>query len=167
VRYLVQLGHRKIGLLTSPLTTRSGRLHCQAYRDALEEVKVHHDPSLIRLRHELPSNGYQATLELLRGSRRPTALIVAANQLTFGALLAIKESGLRVPKDISLVGSDEGFLSTVVDPPLTVIAQDMRQFGRYAVEFLLARMAGNQEPVRTATVRSEIVLRQSCTQCPA
>jgi LacI family transcriptional regulator, galactose operon repressor len=162
LHYLLQLGHRRIALLTCPLTTRAGRLHYKAYIETLAEAGIVHDQSLIRLRHQIPSNGYEATLELLRLPRRPTALIVAASQLTFGSLQAIKENRLCVPKDISLVGSDEGFLSAVVDPPLTVIAQNMQLFGSYAVDFLLARLSGNSEPARSATVRSEVVLRHSC-----
>jgi LacI family transcriptional regulator len=166
VQYLSKLGHRRIALLTLPLTTRPGRLRHRAYIEALSEGGFGQDPSLIRLRHQIPANGYQATIELLRLPRRPTALIVAANQLTFGALQAIKENNLRIPQDISFVGSDEGFVSAVVDPPLTVIAQDMQLFGKYAADFLLARLKGDSEPSRVATVRSEIVLRQSCDRPP-
>ena len=96
----------------------------------------------------------------------PTALIVAADQLTFGALRAIKEAGLRIPQDISLVGSDEGFISGIVDPPLTVIWRDMQRVGTQAAEMLLARLADESQPALTATVRSEVILRESCDQPP-
>jgi LacI family transcriptional regulator len=162
VHYLAKLGHRRIAALTLPLSTRAGRLRHQAYIDALKQLGLEYDPTLVRLRQQIPSNGYQATLELLRLVRRPTALIVAANQLTFGALQAIKENGLRIPGDISIIGSDEGITSAVVDPPLTVIAQDTELFGKYAAEFLLMRLEGNSEPARFATVPSQIILRQSC-----
>lgn len=97
----------------------------------------------------------------------PTALIVAADQLTFGALRAIREAGLRIPRDISLVGSDEGFMSSIVDPPLTVIWRDMQRVGTQAAEMLLARLADELQPARSATVRSEVILRELCDQPPA
>jgi LacI family transcriptional regulator len=166
VQYLARLGHKRIALMTCPLKARPGRLRYQAFNEALEEMGLDPDPSLVRLRHQISSNGYQATLELLKTPRAPTALIVAADQLTFGALRAIKELGLRIPQDISLVGSDEGFISSVVNPPLTVIWRDMQQVGTHAANMLLARLADESQPALAATVRSEVILRQSCDRPP-
>jgi LacI family transcriptional regulator len=162
VHYLAKLGHQRIALMTCPLKARPGRLRHQAFHDALEEMGLGADPSLIKLRHQIGSNGYQAALELLKAPRPPTALIVAADQLTFGALRALKEMGLRAPHDISLVGSDEGFVSSVVDPPLTIIWRDMQLVGTHAANMLLARLADPAQPAQSATVRSEVILRQSC-----
>lgn len=162
VRYLAKLGHERIALMTSPLKARPGRLRRQAFEEALVEMGLECDPSLVRLRHQISANGYQAALELLKTPRPPTALIVAANQLTFGALRAIKEAGLKIPDDISLVGSDEGFLSSVVDPPLTIMARDMQAVGTHAANMLLARLADPDQPAQSVTVRSEVILRQSC-----
>jgi LacI family transcriptional regulator len=166
VHYLARLGHKRIALMTCPLKARPGRLRCQAFNEALEEMGLDPDPSLIKLRHQVSSNGYQAAMELLKTPHPPSALIVAADQLTFGALRAIKELGLRIPKDISLVGSDEGFLSSIVDPPLTVIWRDMQLVGTHAANMLLARLGGEQQSGLSATVRSEVILRQSCDLPP-
>ena len=166
IRYLVRLGHQRIALLTCPLQARPGRLRHQAFKDALEELGVTPDPGLIRFRHQISSNGHQAAMELLKTPDRPTALVVAADQLTFGALRAIKECGLRIPQDISLVGSDEGFISSIVDPPLTVLSRDMQLVGIRAAEMLLARFADETQPAMSATVRSEVILRESCDQPP-
>jgi LacI family transcriptional regulator len=162
VHYLARLGHKRIGLMTCPLTARPGRLRHRAFHEALREMDLEPDASLIKLRHQVSSNGHQATLELLRHPHPPTALIVAADQLTFGALRAIHEMGLRIPDDISLVGADEGFLSSIVNPPLTVIWRDVQQVGIQAANMLLARLADEAQPALSATVRSEVILRQSC-----
>jgi LacI family transcriptional regulator len=166
VRYLARLGHQRIALMTCPLKARPGRLRVQAFNEALQEMGLRQDPTLIRLRHQISSNGHQAAMELLKMPNPPTALIVAADQLTFGALRAIREAGLRIPRDISVVGSDEGFVSSIVDPPLTVIWRDMQRVGTQAVEMLLARLADESQPARSATVRSEVILRESCDQPP-
>ena len=167
VRYLVRLGHRRIALITCPLLARPGRVRHQAFKDALEEMGVTADPSLMRFRHQISSNGHQAAMELLKSAEPPTALVVAADQLTFGALRAIKECGLRIPQDISLVGSDEGFISSIVNPPLTVFSRDMQFVGIRAAEMLLARLSDEGQPAMSATVRSEVILRESCDQPPA
>jgi LacI family transcriptional regulator, galactose operon repressor len=162
VRYLAKLGHERIGLMTSPVKARPGRLRRQAFEEALAEMGLACDPALVRLRHQISANGYQAALELLKAPRPPTALVVAADQLTFGALRAIKEMGLSIPHDISLVGSDEGFISSVVDPPLTIISRDMQAVGTHAANMLLARLADPAQAPQSVTVRSEVILRQSC-----
>jgi LacI family transcriptional regulator len=167
VRYLCRLGHQRIALMTCPLQARPGRLRLQAFNASLEEMGLRPDPDLIRFRHQISSNGHQAALELLKAPNPPTAMVVAADQLTFGALRAIKEAGLRIPQDISLVGSDEGFLSSIVDPPLTVLWRDMQLVGTRAAEMLLARLADEAQPTLTATVHSEVILRESCDQPPA
>lgn len=166
VRYLARLGHLRIALITCPLQTRPGRLRHQAFNDSLAEMGLRPDPALIRFRHQISSNGHQAALELLKVPNPPTAMIVAADQLTFGALRAIKEAGLRIPQDISIVGSDEGFISSIVDPPLTVLWRDMQIVGTRAAEMLLARLADETQPPLSATVRSEVILRESCDQPP-
>ena len=167
VRYLARLGHRRIALITCPLQARPGRLRHQAFNAALEEMGLVPDPALVRFRHQVSSNGHQAAMELLKTPDPPTAMIVAADQLTFGALRAIKELGLRIPQDISLVGSDEGFISSIVDPPLTVLWRDMQLVGTRAAEMLLARLFDEIQPTMSATVRSEVILRESCDQPPA
>ncbi|WP_352642317.1 LacI family DNA-binding transcriptional regulator [Mesorhizobium sp. M0220] len=166
MQYLGRLGHRRIALITAPLTMRPGRLRHQAYAEALSELEIEFDPSLVRVRHEIAANGYQATLELLRQARRPTALIVAANQLGFGALQAVQELGLRIPRDLSFVGTDEGFVTSVIDPPLTAISRDMELVGRHAANLLLSRLAEPTQSPQSATVRSEVILRQSCDRPP-
>jgi len=166
VRYLAKLGHRRIALITCPLKARPGRLRCQAFKETLEEMDLEADPGLIKLRHQVSSNGYQATLELMKAPRPPTALVVAADQLTFGALRAVQELGLSIPRDLSLVGSDEGFITNIVNPPLTVIWRDMQLVGAHAANMLLARLSGEAQIGLSATVRSEVILRQSCDAPP-
>lgn len=166
VKYLSDLGHRRIGLLIPPLTIRPGRERHAAFVDAMRDAGLTHDPSLIRLRQELAANGHQAMLELLKSPRRPTAVLVGAGELTFGAMQAVRELGMRIPDDLSLVGTDDGFISALVDPPLTVIAQDMEIVGAHAAELLLSRLAGDDQPARTITVQPEVMLRHSCDRPP-
>jgi len=89
-----------------------------------------------------------AVAALLRYEPRPTAVIVANNLMTLGALRAIGDAGLRVPADIALVGVDDPPWSAVVDPPLTTLAQPVRAMATDAMELLLQRVTGARESPR-------------------
>ncbi len=103
-------------------------------------------------------------MELLRLPSPPTALVTANNQMTLGALLAVKGMGLRIPDDISVVGFDDPEWAPLTDPPLTTLAQPTYEMGVEAVELLLDRIEGEQDG-RTRRVPLEpwLVVRESTT----
>ena len=163
VRYLTGLGHRRIGLVMSPVTMRPGRHRVDAFIQTMRELSLEPDPSLIRWERQLVEDGYRAALDLLRRSPPPTALVVGANQQTFGALQAIRELGLKVPQDLSFIGADENLAASLIEPPLTMIWRDMALMGQHAATLLLERLGqAPRTDVRTITVTSEVILRQSC-----
>jgi LacI family transcriptional regulator len=163
VSYLVGLGHRRIGLIMSPITMRPGRLRVAAFMQAMLDAGVTPDPALVRWERQLVQEGYRAALDLLQIPDRPSALIVGANQQTFGALKAVRKLGLRVPEELSLVGADEHFTTSLVEPPLSVIWRDMELVGSYAAQLLLERLRKPaRTEVRTITVPSEVIIRRSC-----
>ena len=163
VRYLASLGHRRIGLIAAPLTIRPGRERHDAFRSTLTGLGLPVDETSIRTPRLTIEDGYQAAVDMLRRPGRPTALIVGANQFIFGAMRAVRELGIAVPADLSLVGADENLASALIEPPLTVIWRDQERIGESAARLLLDRMgAGKSNPPRTATVQSEIILRGSC-----
>jgi DNA-binding LacI/PurR family transcriptional regulator len=82
-----------------------------------------------------------AVAGLLQREPRPTALIVADNLMTLGALRAVRDAGLRVPADIALVGVDDPPWSALVEPPLTTLAQPVRAMAADAMELLLQRVS--------------------------
>jgi LacI family transcriptional regulator len=89
--------------------------------------------------------------------------VVGANQQTFGALQAIRDLGLKIPHDLSIVGADENLMTSLVEPPLTIIWRDMELIGRHAATLLFERLKQPaRTEVRTVTVNSEVILRQSC-----
>lgn len=163
VRYLTGLGHRRIGLIMSPMSMRPGRHRVAAFNQAMQDAGLAPDSSLVRWERQLVGDGYRAALDLLQRPRRPTALVVGANQQTFGALQAARELQLRIPDDLSFVGADENVTTSLVEPPLTVIWRDMELVGQHAAQLLLERLAKPaRTEVRTVTVPSEIILRRSC-----
>ena len=82
--------------------------------------------------------------------------------MTVGTLLALRELGLRVPEDVALVGFDDLDWTTLVDPPLTVVAQPVADLGGAAGARLLARIAGDAGPPRRLRLPTELIVRGSC-----
>ena len=99
--------------------------------------------------------------ELLAAARRPSALLVANNLMTLGALRAIRHAGLRVPDDIALLGVDDPAWAALVEPPLTTLAQPVRLMAADAMELLLQRVTGAREKPRRIVHPFELRARSS------
>lgn len=171
VQHLLGLGHRRIGGIFGPQTisTASGRL--QGYRAALSGAGVPFDPSLVQFGDFREDSGHRAARHLLTlpADLRPTALLVGGHEMTVGAVLAIRELGLRIPRDVSLVGFDDSRLMQILDPPITVIAQPAREMGRVACHTLVALVrsraealeGGAAQPPQNTWLPAPLTLRHS------
>lgn len=141
IQHLASLGHSQIGIISGPnsISTYAGRL--KGYEIGLAEAGLSINPELIRIGGYHPDSGYRLTMELLNLKPKPTALFITSGRLTHGAFRAIKEYGIPIPEQLSLVCFDETEWSTLVDPPLTTIAQKTYQLGQTAARLLLERLA--------------------------
>jgi DNA-binding LacI/PurR family transcriptional regulator len=138
--HLVSLGHRRIGMISGPLEISSGYERYQGLREALAGLEVDLEDSLVRFGDFRSSSGAEAAADLLGSSDPPTALIIANNQMTLGALLTVREMGLKIPDDVSIVGFDDMEWAPLVDPALTALAQPTYEMGVKAVETLLDKI---------------------------
>jgi LacI family transcriptional regulator len=109
-------------------------------------------------------DGYKATLELLSRPRPPTAVFSASNFMTIGALRAFRELDIVLKKDLSLVAFDDFELLSLYEPPVTAVAQPVRQLGREAGKLLLARMQGDTAKPKRLRLVTELVVRDSCAE---
>ncbi len=162
VEHLIGHGHRRIGLVSDHPTISSSAERIEGYREALEAVGIEPDPHLISLAGATKADGYRATRNLLESDQRPTALFTANNFMTLGAMLALSDMGLRVPDDISLVGFDDLEWTTLVAPPLTVVAQPVSEMGAFAAERVLTRLAGGGGRPRRFKLDTRLITRASC-----
>ena len=153
VEHLIAAGHRRIAFLGDrpELATAAERL--RGYRDALAAHGLQVDPALI----STPANG--AARALLTGPEPPTALFTAQNLITIDAVRTLHE--LARAHDVALVGFDDVPLSDVVDPALTVVAQDPAMLGRTAAELLFARLDGDRGPTRRVVLPTRLIARGS------
>jgi LacI family transcriptional regulator len=160
--YLIELGHRRIGIITGLMDIRSAVDRLDGYKAALQDNGLAIDDSLIVAGDFWQFRGYHAAKELLELSQRPTA-ILASNDLTaFGAMEAIRDYGLEIPNDISVIGFDDIPQARIVHPKLTTVRQPLDQMGRLAVKLLLERIKDPTLPPKHITLSTHLVVRESC-----
>ncbi len=163
VRHLALLGHRRIGLVGDSPGIASTAERIDGYRSALSVVgEADPTDALVSLGGSTIDEGHRSALRLLQRPDRPSALFTVNNFMTAGALRAVRELGLRMPDDIALVGFDDLDWTTLVDPPITVVAQPVAELGRAVAERLLARLRGDTGVPRELRLRTRLVVRGSC-----
>ncbi|MCS5734080.1 LacI family DNA-binding transcriptional regulator [Herbiconiux daphne] len=147
-RYLIELGHRRIGFVAGRPDLRSAGLRDAGYRRALGEAGIPFDPSLVRVGLYQRETAREPALSLLRSPDRPTA-VFAANDLSAIAIVQVAaELGLEVPGDLSVVGFDDIPEASQMNPALTTIRQPMQKLGAAAAGLLVALMNG-ETPAQT------------------
>lgn len=168
VRYLLSLGHRRIACITNgPLAYTAAVARLAGYRQALAEVDIEPDPDLEAEADFDPASGHRAILRILdAGDEPPDAVFVASDVVALGVLGGLRERGLRVPTDVSIVGFDDISLAAYVDPSLTTIRVPARQLGLTAGAALIERIAGRALDLRTL-LPTELVIRESAQPRPA
>jgi LacI family transcriptional regulator len=111
-------------------------------------------------------DGYQAAKKLLERSARPTALIAINDLLAIGALRAASDLGLRIPRDLSLVGYDDIPMADYVVPRLTTVSKDAHTLGTKAFEVLMARMQSPDLPRQRIQRPAKFIIRESTGRAP-
>lgn len=158
VQHLVSYGHRVIGFLGGPPDHASHGERLAGYRLALADARIPFDPLLVVAGNGRAEGGDQVAQFLMR-SPRPTAVVCYNDMTAIGALRALKDRGLGVPQDMSLVGFDDIEFASYVDPPLTTIHQPKDEMGRLAMWMLLDLLSG--KTVENVIVTGKLVVRAS------
>jgi LacI family transcriptional regulator len=145
VDHLIDLGHRRIALITGSTAQLPGRERLEAMRVVVERrpepVEPVYRPGSFSAEH-----GEAAARDVLSCAGAPTAIIAGGNQLLIGVLRVLRERGLRVGRDVSLVTCDDVPLSELYEPPIATIDRDTVGLGRVAAELLLGRLVGGEGP---------------------
>ena len=163
VEHLVANGHDRIATIAGSVDSTPGRLRLEGYRATLAAEAIEPPPDFVQLGGFMEHGGYQSMMRLLALPDPPTAVFVANNLMTIGALRAVKDIGVRIPDDLSVIGFDDHPFSEILDPPLTVIDRPMEQQGALAMRMLLSRMdeASVRMP-RRVVLDTSLIERGSC-----
>lgn len=164
--HLLQLGHKRIGLIFGVAQTPQGNDRLLAYQRFLEEANLPVEPNLIEHCGQTLEDGYQATLNVLQRPNHPTALLVINDLLGIAAIRAATDLGLRVPEDVSIASFDNIPFANYVVPRLTTVSSDPSEQGRKAVQLLLKRLAGQELPPEVLNPGSKLIIRESTGPAP-
>jgi LacI family transcriptional regulator len=164
-RHLIGLGRRRVALINGPYHYEATHLRLEGYKQALKEAGLPFDPALVRAGKWHESSGYRLAHELLALPEPPDAIFCSSDSLAVGALDALHQLGLEVPREVALVGFDNREFAAHQRPPLSSVALPLNEMGKLAGEVLLAAiLAGLGGPPKAALhkVPCYLVERQSC-----
>jgi len=159
VRHLIEHGHRRIGYLGDLHTIATAADRHRGYMEELAEQRIQLDERLVRLDLRGIEKAEAAVKELMGGAMPPTALFTGQNLITIGAFRALRRLGLH--QRVALIGFDDILLADLLEPAITVIAQDPVGIGRKAAEVLFRRLDGDRSPSEHHIVRTRMITRGS------
>jgi len=168
VNHLIGQGAQRIAVLALPLVSESEKDRMDGFRTGILAAGRTLDPELIR--EGAPSesgaseqHGYQETLKLMNLENPPDAIFAMNQYMAIGSLSALKELGLRIPTDVALVGYDDLIWTRNLEPPMSVVAQQVELIGRMGATRLVRRLAENHQhgPAESVTVDTQLIIRAS------
>ena len=165
VRHLVALGHRRIATISGPAGNADARQRLDGYRRALAAGGLEPDETLEVEGDFTEPSGFAAAQRLLalaNGAGPPTAIFAANDYMAIGAVSALAEAGLAVPKDVAIVGFDDIAMARYLNPPLTTVNVDLLDLGARAVDRLVDQKNGATTRRRHEVTPATLVVRRSC-----
>jgi LacI family xylobiose transport system transcriptional regulator len=160
-RHLLDLGHRRIGVITGPIGDLSARARLDGFRAALDTAGVHFDASLMRDGVFVFEHGRDLGLELLRLPDPPTAIICGDDLQALGVYEAARLTGLRIPEDLSVVGFDDIEQCVWAGPPMTTVSQPFAAMGATSANLAHALAAGEVPAQTRFELGTTLVVRAS------
>ncbi len=167
LRHLFQLGHRRIAFMRGGSHSSDAEDRWECLKAVAHELGIVVRPELIvelKLRVSTPELGFEPACELLNRKAEFTALVCYDDIAAIGAIRAIRDQGMRVPEDISVVGFDDIQSAAFQNPSITTIRQPLHQMGTIAARVLLQRVRGQDSVPQMLPVLPELVIREST--CP-
>lgn len=161
VQHLIELGHTRVAIITGDVDHWTARQRLKGYTTALEDDGLTVDPSLIKHGHWEKHDGYAAMGQLWELDERPTAVFCSSARMTFGVLAFLKEAGVRVPEELSLVSFDDVEMFQLFDPAITAVAQPVAKIAEGIKDMVISRISRDETHSRVINLPCEIILRNS------
>jgi LacI family transcriptional regulator len=159
--HLIELGHKKIACITGPRDVTPSFDRVDGYKKAMKLNDLPVRDEYVVKGDFKPQGGYLAACKLLDLDDPPTAIFACNDLMAFGITHAARERDMLVPRDLSVVGFDDIYLSTYSNPPLTTIKQPRLEMGDEAVNALVLRIKNPDRPARSILLHAELVVRSS------
>jgi LacI family transcriptional regulator len=167
-RYLLEKGHRRIAIINGPGDFNIGQDRLAGFERALAEDGISLPDEYKRSGDWYEEDGHRGAMDLLRLPKPPTAIFAANNLICIGTLLALRERGLKVGKDISLVGFDDNVLARYNDPRISVVERPTEEMGRVGVNMLLDKIEhgrrAKDRPMQLMTLGTKLIRTASVSE---
>jgi len=159
--YLACLGHKRIAMLRGDAAHQSSRFRALGYQEALQECGYEYDADLDLQGGYNPEAGYECAIQLLDlpPASRPTAMFCGDDRIALGALDALKQRGVRVPQEMSVVGINNSLEGINREIPLTSLRQPGQEIGERAVDLLRSQITGAEKPGLKVALPGELIIR--------
>ncbi len=142
---LIELGHTRIACITGPFDQTASEARFKGYSAALAEAGIPLDRNIVASGDFTQTGGYQAMKSILEHERDISAVFASNDVMAFGAMRALREAGLLIPDDVSVMGFDGIPFTQYMDPPLATVRQPILELGRTIVEVLVEQINGKCE----------------------
>lgn len=167
VRYLIEQGYRKIGIVNGFPDRTTGAERLKGYLKAIQESGITKNNNLIKNGDFKKESGKRLTQELLEQADKPEAIFVTNIDMSIGALIAIKEKNLSIPDDIGIICFDDSEWAPIMNPPITVVRQPVYKLGSVAAELLIKKIENREKKIEidkkntVVTLETELIIRNS------
>ena len=160
--HLIELGHQQIACIQPASPVTPSALRVAGFKRSIEQSGLQCDEMLMPRGDNLISGGWRAANQLLETEKPFTAVFASNDAMAIGCIRALRDSGIRVPEDVSVAGVDDIMLASVIEPTLTTVSQPKYEAGRQAVAMLAERIQGTYEGgPRQVQLEIKLVVRQS------
>lgn len=167
MKHLIELGHRRIGIVSTNERISTGRQRYEGYRMALANAGIPLEPRLAMPGSPTRDEGMAQMLALLDLPEPPTAVVCFNDVAAFGVMLGLRARGLTAGKEISVIGFDDIAEATLWRPSLTTVAVARQAVARTAVELLLKRIENPDAPAETVLLPTKLVVRETTGAPPS
>lgn len=163
-KYLIDLGHRRIGLVLGETELTTGKNRLAGYRRALDDHAIPVDPQLICVDSFTYQHGETGTTALLQLPQPPTALLAGSNRILMGMLAVLGQRGLQIPGDVSVAAFNDTDWLSIWHPPITAVDIAIDEMAQLAVNLLLRRIDSPDKKYKPTTylLSTSLIERESC-----
>jgi DNA-binding LacI/PurR family transcriptional regulator len=161
VTHLIRLGHQRIAIVGGPNDADTARERMRGYERALREARISLQPELVCRGDFREAAALAVTRRLLDLPEPPSAIFAVNNLTTIGVLGALRERGVEVPSEMSVVGFDDIPTAELLEPPLTVVQQPTYRVGARAADLLIRRLREPSAAVKEVVLTARLIVRGS------
>jgi DNA-binding LacI/PurR family transcriptional regulator len=162
VEHLVKLGHRRIAFINGPHDWDASKERLAGYKDLLGQNGIPYEARMVEEGTWEVQSGYSAAKKFLKIPQPPTAIFAANDFMALGAIYAIQDAGLNVPKDIAVVGYDDRDFASFSKPTITTVCPPSYEMGQLAAQLILNRLENQIEIKDPIRVQGKLTIRESC-----